>query len=153
MREIATNKRAFYEYEILDKIEAGISLLGSEVKSARAGQVSLADSYAAVQGGELYLLNCYFAPYKQAGERGIDPRRSRKLLLHKSEIKKLIQKVKEKGLTLIPTKMYFKNNRLKVELGLAKGKRKFEKREAIKRREAEREIRREKLKNHPYNFG
>jgi len=142
MKEIATNKKAFYEYEISDKFEAGIELRGAEVKTARSGQVSLSDAYATVHGGELFLLNAYFAPYKQAGKLNIDPRRTRKLLLHKAEIKKLIGKIKERGLALIPLKMYFKRNVLKVELGLGKGKRKFEKREAIKKRETQRELRR-----------
>jgi len=143
MKDVATNKKAFYEYEILEKVEVGIELLGTEVKSARSGQVSLVDSYATVHDSELFLLNAYFAPYKKAYKAvELDPRRSRKLLLHKKEISRLIGKIKERGLTLLPLRMYFKHNVLKVELGLGKGKRKFEKREAIKKREMEREIKR-----------
>ena len=142
MKDVATNKKAFFEYEILEKIEAGIELVGAEVKSARGGQVSLSDAYATVHNRELFLLNAYFAPYKQAGPTGIDPRRTRKLLLHKKEIERLIGKIKERGLSLIPLKLYFRRNVLKVELGLGKGKKKFEKRESIKKREAQREIER-----------
>lgn len=139
MKDIATNKKALYEYEIFEKIEAGIELLGAEVKSARLGQVSLADSYAIIREGELFLLNAYFAPYKKAMTK-LDPRRTRKLLLHKKEVARLAGKLKERGLSLVPLRMYFRHNVLKVELGLGKGKKKYEKREALKKKEAEREI-------------
>ena len=141
MKDIASNKKAYFEYEILDKHEAGLELLGTEVKSARSGQVSLSDSYVTVHNKELYLINAFFAPYKYS-KAEIDSRRSRKILMHKKEIVKLIAKIKEKGLTIVPTKMYFKHNVLKVEIAVGKGKRQFEKRETIKKRESEREIRR-----------
>ncbi|HDM89687.1 MAG TPA: SsrA-binding protein SmpB [candidate division WOR-3 bacterium] len=141
-RVVVENRKARHDYEILETYEAGIVLKGSEVKSIREGRVSLVDSYATVENGEVILHNLHIAPYESASHFGHDPKRPRKLLLNKYEIKRLIGKVKEKGLTLIPLKIYFKKHLVKVELALVRGKRKYEKREAIKRRMIEEEIQR-----------
>src|SRR3989338_3136306 len=138
---VATSRKAFADYEILEKYEAGLALLGSEVKSLRQGNANLRDAFATLHGSELMLLNCHIGPYKQAGPLGHAPTRSRKLLLHKEEIKRLIGKVQQKGLTLIPLKIYFnKKNLAKVELALGKGKTHADRREDIKRRDVSREI-------------
>ncbi len=139
IKKIAENRKARFDYEILETFEAGIELKGSEVKSIRQGKVSLKGAYADVKDGEVYLLGMNIAPYDPSGKFGHDPLRPRKLLLHKWEIKRLIGKVKEKGLTLIPLKVYLKGHLVKVELALVRGKRKYDKRETIKRRELERE--------------
>jgi len=132
MRVISTNKKAKYNYEILERIEAGISLLGTEVKSIREGGISLKESHAEIKGGEAFLVNCHISPYEAASRFNHDPRRKRKLLLHRREIKRLTGKIQEKGLTLIPTKIFFNDKgRVKVEVSLAKGKKAYEKREAI----------------------
>ncbi len=144
MRIIAKNKKAHYNYEILERIEAGISLLGTEVKSIRDGKISLKESYAEIKGGEVFLINCHISPYEPASRFNHDPRRERKLLLHHREIKRLIGKIKEKGLTLIPTKVFFNDKgKVKVEVSLGKGKRAYEKREAIRERDRKRELRAE----------
>jgi SsrA-binding protein len=137
---IASNRRARYEYEILDTWEAGMVLVGSEVKSLRAGNANLSDAYAMTRRGELWLLNLHISPYKQAGRDNPDPRRERKLLLHRREIEKLGSQINERGLTLVPLSLYFSNGRAKVEIGLARGKKRYDKRESIKRREQDREI-------------
>jgi SsrA-binding protein len=139
---VATHRRARFEYEILDTFEAGLVLLGPEVKSLRAGKANLADSYATIRRGEAWLVNVHISPYAQAGRDNPDPRRERKLLLHRAEIARLEGRVAEKGLTLVPLEIYFKDGRAKVRLGLARGKRQHDKREAIRRREQDREIRR-----------
>ncbi len=139
---IATNRRARFEYEILETFEAGIALLGPEVKSLRAGKASLADAYATVRRGEATLLHLHISPYAQAGRENPDPRRDRRLLLHRREIRRLEGQLAERGLTLIPLRLYWKEGRAKVELGLAKGKRSYDKRETIKRRDSEREMQR-----------
>ncbi len=139
---IAQNRRARHDYEILDTFEAGISLLGPEVKSLRAGKANLADAYATVRGGEVFLRNLHISPYEQAGRENPDPRRERKLLLHRAEIGRLSGKVVERGLTLVPLSLYWKNGRAKVELGLVRGRRRHDKREAIRRREEGREVQR-----------
>ncbi len=136
---IVRNKRAWHNYKILEKVEAGIQLLGSEVKSLREGKVSLADSFARIDRGEVFLYNMHVSPYSYSADKN-DPTRSRKLLLHRRGIEVLLGKV-AKGLSLIPLSLYFKRGRVKVELALAIGKKEFDKREAIKKREAEREIR------------
>ncbi len=140
---IASNRRARYDYEILDTFEAGISLLGPEVKSLRAGGANLADAYATVRRGEVFLVNAHISPYSQAGRENPDPRRERKLLLHKREIGRLRSHVAERGRTLVPLSLYFKEGRVKVELALARGKRRYDRRETIRRREQEREVQRE----------
>jgi SsrA-binding protein len=139
-----SNRRARFEYEILDSFETGIVLVGSEVKSLRQGKANLQDSYALVKNGEVWLLNMHISPYEQANQFNHDPIRTRKLLLNKSEIAKLQIKTNEKGLTLVPLKLYFKKGNAKVELGIGKGKKLHDKRESIKERDVEREIRRAK---------
>jgi len=138
---VCQNKKAYHDYFIEESVEAGIVLVGTEVKSLRLGQANLKDSYATVRGSELFLVNTHISPYKQADKFSQpEPDRTRKLLLHKEEINKLIGKTKEKGYTLIPTKIYFKNGKAKVEIALAKGKKLFDKREAIKKKTVEREM-------------
>jgi len=144
MKVIATNKKAYHNYEIFDSYEAGISLLGSEVKSIREGKISLKEGYAEIKGGEVYLLNCNISPYAPANRFNHEPQRERKLLLHRRQIKRLIGKTKEKGFTLVPTKVLINDKgKVKVEIALAKGKRAYQKKEAIKERDLERELRAE----------
>ena len=140
-RPIADNRKAFHDYHILETFEAGIALLGTEVKGIREGQANLRDSFARVDKGEVWLHNVHINPYSHRGYVDHDPKRKRRLLLHKYEIRKLIGKTVEKGLTLVATKMYFKNGKVKVEIALAKGKQDHDKRETIRRREADRETR------------
>ena len=139
---ICKNRKARFNFEIEDAFEAGISLLGSELKSLRAGKANLSDSYALLRGGEVYLRNLHISPYQQAGRENPDPIRERKLLLHRHEIRRLRTKVAERGLTLIPLSLYWKQGRAKVELAVARGKRRYDKREAIRRREQDREAQR-----------
>jgi SsrA-binding protein len=141
-KAIATNRRARFEFEILDRFEAGIQLVGPEVKSLRAGKANLSDAYATIRRGEVWLLNLHISPYDPASRENPKPRRERKLLLHRREIAKLDGKVKESGLTLVPLSIYFKDGRAKVELALARGKRRHDKRETIKKRETDRDLRR-----------
>ena len=138
---IAENRKAFHDYHIIETFEAGIALQGTEVKSIREGRVNLRDSYGRVEAGEVFVYNIHVSPYGNRGYVDHEPTRRRKLLLHKQEIRKLIGKTVEKGMTLVPTRMYFKNGRIKLAIGLAKGKQLHDKRETIKRREAERETR------------
>jgi SsrA-binding protein len=138
---IADNRKAFFDYHILDTFEAGIVLGGTEVKGIREGRANLRDSYARVESGEVWLYNVHINPYSHRGYVDHDPKRKRKLLLHRAEIRKLIGKTVERGLTLVPTRMYFKNGRVKVALALARGKQVHDKRETIKRRETDRETR------------
>lgn len=137
-----SNRRTRHEYEILDVYEAGIVLVGSEVKSLRLGKANLQDSYADLKKSEVWLHNMHISPFEKANQFNHDPVRNRKLLLHKSEIRKLIGKTSEKGLTLVPLKVYFKNGKAKVELALCKGKKLHDRREDIKKRDTEREMRR-----------
>ena len=141
-RRIASNRRARHEYEILDTLEAGIALRGPEVKSLRAGRANLSDAYAILRGGEAFLRNLHISPYQEAGRENLEPTRERKLLLHRQEIHRLQSKVVERGLTLIPLSLYWKDGRAKVELAVARGKRRYDKREAIRRREQDREVQR-----------
>lgn len=144
MRIIAENKKAVFNYEIIERLETGVCLLGSEVKSIREGRVSLKESWADIKNGEVFLLNCHISPYEAANRFNHEPMRPRKLLLHRQEIKRLTGKIKEKGLTLVPTKIYLnEKGKIKVELALARGKRAYEKKEAIKARDLEREVRAE----------
>ena len=138
---IADNRKAFHDYHILETFEAGIALLGTEVKGIREGQANLRDSFARLEGGEVWLFNVHINPYSHRGYVDHDPKRKRRLLLHKHEIRKLIGKTVEKGLTLVPTRMYFKNGRVKVALALAKGKDVRDKRETMRQREVDRETR------------
>jgi len=141
-RVIATNRRARFEYEVLDSFEAGIVLVGPEVKSLRAGKANLGDAYAVIRGGEVYLEKLHIGAYEPATRANAEPLRTRKLLLHRREIAKLAGRVTERGLTLVPLSLYFKDGRAKVELALARGKRQLDKRETLKRREHEREAQR-----------
>ncbi|MEP6783332.1 MAG: SsrA-binding protein SmpB [Acidobacteriota bacterium] len=140
-RPIADNRKAYHDYHILETFEAGIALLGTEVKGIREGQANLRDSYARVDRGEVWLFNVHINPYSHRGYVDHDPKRKRRLLLHKHEIRKLIGKTVEKGLTLVATKMYFKNGKVKVAIALAKGKQDHDKRETLRKREADRETR------------
>lgn len=139
---IAVNRKAHHEYFIEERYEAGISLAGTEVKSLRLGKVSLQEAFAKVENGEVWLYNMYIAPYEHGGRFNLDPRRPRKLLLHHYEIARIAGKTQQKGLTLVPLSIYFKRGYAKIELGLARGKKLYDKREAIARRDAEREERR-----------
>lgn len=138
---IADNRKAFHDFHILETFEAGIALLGTEVKGIREGRANLRDAFAKVERGEAWLYNVHINPYSHRGYVDHDPRRRRRLLLHRQEIRKLIGKTVEKGLTLVPTRLYFKRGRVKVALALARGKQAHDKRESIKRREADRETR------------
>ncbi len=139
---VITNRKARHEYFILESYEAGIALKGTEVKSLRNGDGNLNDAYAAVDHGEVWLLNMHISPYEHGTVNNHDPRRERRLLLTKKEIRKLIGRTAEKGLTLVPLRVYFKNGLAKVEIGLARGKKMYDKREDITRREQEREMER-----------
>jgi SsrA-binding protein len=140
---VATNRRARHDYEILETIEAGIALVGTEVKSLRAGQVQLKDAYAKVEDGELWLYNAHVAPYGQAdGFGGHDPERRRKLLVHRGEIDELAGRTQQQSLTLVPLSLYFRDGRAKVELALARGRRRYDRRHAIAERDARREAER-----------
>ena len=140
---IATNRKAWHDYEVLETYEAGIVLRGTEVKSLRESQVNFKDCYAAVDNGEAWLIGCYITPYHHGTDANHDPERRRKLLLHKKEIGRLLGKVAERGLTLIPLRLYFKGGRAKCELGLARGKKLHDKRASIREREAKREMAKE----------
>ena len=142
------NREAKFNYFILEEIECGIVLTGTEIKAIRTGKVNLKDSYAVIRRNEVYLLNTHISEYKEGNIFNHDPRRSRKLLLHKKEILKLNDKVEREGLTLIPLKLYFKKNKVKILLGLCKGKKVFDKRETIKKRDLEMEAR----KSNKYNY-
>jgi SsrA-binding protein len=140
MKVVCQNKKALHDYFVEEVFEAGIALSGTEVKSLREGRANLMDSYVLVKGGEAFLLNCHIAPYSHGNISNHEPLRTRKLLLKRAELRRLGGKAAEKGYTLVPLKIYFKGPYAKVEVGLARGKRLFEKREAIKEREAKREI-------------
>lgn len=140
---ITSNRKAFHDYEILESFEAGIVLKGTEVKSLRLGNANLQDSYAAIRGGEVWLMNLHISPFDKGNINNHDPKRDRKLLLHRREIRKLLGKIAEKGLTMVPLNIYFKYNIVKVQVGIAKGKKLHDKREAIAKRDVERQLRRE----------
>lgn len=141
---IANNKKARHEYHISNEVEAGIVLVGTEVKSIRQGKVNMKDAYADIKRGEVFLKQLHITPYKNAYYDNHEPLRSRKLLLHKREIKKLTAKVAERGFTIVPLKLYFKNGKIKVQIALAKGKKLYDKRETIKKRDVQRELDRER---------
>lgn len=143
IKVVATNRKAKFEYFLLETYEAGIALRGSEIKSIRAGQISLKEAYVRVTEREAWLMDAHIAPYAQANRFNHDPRRPRRLLLHKREIRKLWNEVRQKGVTIIPTKVYLKNGRAKVEIALARGKKLHDKRRAIAKRDAERELQRQ----------
>ena len=137
---IATNRRARHDYEILETVEAGLVLRGTEVKSLRDGQVNFKDSYATIRSNEAWLLGCHISPYSHGTDANHDPERDRKLLLHRSELQRLTGKIAERGLTLVPLRLYFKDGRVKIELGLARGKKLHDKRSAIRERDVKREM-------------
>jgi SsrA-binding protein len=138
VRVVASNRKAYHDYTIEDTFEAGIVLIGSEIKSLRAGRANLRDGYAAIENGEVWMHNVHIAPYDPASRYGHEPRRKRKLLLHKREIARLDRRVQEKGYTLVPVRLYLRGNLAKVELALARGKRQYDKRAAIAERDARR---------------
>ena len=140
-KNIAENRKAFHDYHIIETFEAGIVLVGTEVKSIREGSANLRDSFARLEDGQVWLYNVHINPYSHRGYSNHEPTRKRKLLLHRQEIRKLIGKTVEKGMTLVPVRLYFKNGHVKVALALAKGKHAHDKRETIKRRETDRETR------------
>ena len=139
-RDIAVNRRARHEFHIEETIEAGIVLVGSEIKALREGKANLKDSYGRIDRDEVWLWNAHISPYAPASQFGHEPTRTRKLLLHREEIERLTGKVKERGLTLVPLRLYFKNGRAKVELALARGKKQHDKRDSIREREVRREM-------------
>jgi SsrA-binding protein len=141
-RVVATNRRARFDYELLETLEAGIALTGSEVKSLRTGHASLSEAFARVESGEVWLENMHIPPYEQGQKRGYEPRRRRKLLLHRREIDRLTGVTAEKGLTLVPIQLYFVRGLAKVQIGVGRGKQRFEKRQAVIEREAKREMER-----------
>ncbi|MCP4568584.1 MAG: SsrA-binding protein SmpB [FCB group bacterium] len=145
---VTTNRKAFHEYEIITRYEAGISLVGTEVKSLRLGKVQMSDSYAVVEGGEVFLINLHISQYNMADRENHDPIRRRRLLLNKREIRKLWGATNEKGFTIIPLKVYFKGPHAKVEIATARGKRQYDKRQSIAKREADREIERKIRDSH-----
>jgi SsrA-binding protein len=140
-RVIADNRKAYHDYHVLDTWEAGVALLGTEVKAIREGRVNLRDSFARLDRGEVWLMNVHISPYSHTGYAHHDERRQRKLLLHRHEIQKLAGQVNQKGLTMVPLQLYFKNGRVKVALALVKGKQAHDKRETLRRREVDRETR------------
>src|SRR3954451_11973652 len=140
MADVATNRQASYRYNLLDRWEAGLVLTGTEVKSLREGKAQLKDGYASVRDGEVWLYNVHIPPYAPATRENHEPERPRKLLMHRGEIERLIGKTKERGLTLVPTRLYFRGPRAKVEIALARGKDRGDKRQALKEREMKREM-------------
>jgi len=142
-RTLVANRRARFSYEIQETIEAGISLMGTEVKSIRDGQANIKEAYADIRGGEVFLVGAHISPYEQGNRFNHEPLRDRKLLLNANEIKRLTGKVQEKGLTLVPLRLYLKGRLIKLQLGVGRGKKLYDKRETIKRRDQEREVERE----------
>ncbi len=140
MKVITTNKKAFHDYNVVESLECGINLIGCEVKSLRKGEVNLADSYCRIVGGNLILVNCHIKNYDKGSYSNVASRRDRRLLAHKREIMRMVGKVKEKGYAVVPLKMYFKDNLVKVEVALCKGKRDYDKKEAIQRKDIERDV-------------
>ncbi len=142
VKVVATNRKAYHDYHIEETHEAGVALTGTEIKSVRVGSVNLRDSYAQVRNGELWLLNVHIAPYEPASRQNADPYRDRKLLMHRGEIMRLMGRVQEKGLALVPLRMYLKRNHAKIEIGLVRGKKLYDKRETIAKRDSAREMER-----------
>ena len=141
IKEVAVNRQAFHNYELIERFEAGMVLTGTEIKSAREGRVNLKDAYGIVKNAEIWLLNCHISPYSHGNYANHDPLRTRKLLMHRSEIKRLIGRTTERGLTLVPLKVYLKNGRLKCELALAKGRKVHDKREVSRQKTIDKETR------------
>lgn len=144
IKVVSTNKKARFEFFILETFEAGLVLKGTEIKSVRSGQISLQEAYVRTNGAEIWLVGAHIAPYEHASAFQHDPKRDRKLLMHKKEIRKLYDEVRIKGMTLVPIRVYLKGGRAKLEIGLAKGKKQYDKRESIKERDVEREVSRNK---------
>ena len=142
MKQICTNKKAFHDYNVVESVECGINLIGCEVKSLRNGEVNLADSYCRIVDGSLVLINCHIKNYDKGSYSNVASRRDRRLLAHKREIMRMLGKVKEKGYSIVPLKMYFKDSLVKVEVGLVKGKRDYDKKEALLKKDAERDLQR-----------
>ena len=142
VKVIATNRKARHDYYLSDSYEAGISLKGSEIKSIRAGQISIKEAYVQIENFEAWLVNAHIAPYEQASYLGHEPRRKRKLLLHRKEINRLWDAVRKKGVTIIPTRVYLKNGRAKVEIAIGRGKKQYDKRQEIAKRDAQRDMER-----------
>ncbi|HUW14079.1 MAG TPA: SsrA-binding protein SmpB [Anaerolineae bacterium] len=142
IKTVATNRKAFRDYEILDRFETGIVLTGTEIKSLRSGRANLRDSYATVRNGEVWMINAHISPYTHGNRENHEPRRERKLLLHRKEISRLVGKVQEKGWTMVPLRIYLKGPRAKVELALVRGKRLYDKRREIAKRDFDREVQR-----------
>ncbi len=140
VKQVAVNKKAWHDYELLKQVEAGLSLLGSEIKSIREGRVQIREAYARPENGEMWLIGAHISQYAPAGTSGHEPTRKRKLLLHKSQIRELSRAVLEQGLTLVPLRLYLKDGIAKVEIGLARGKKRYDKRASIAKRDAERQI-------------
>lgn len=140
VEQVAVNRKALHDYEVLKRIEAGLALLGSEIKSIRQGRIQIREAYARPEGGELWLLNAHIARYDPAGPTGHEPTRKRKLLLHKSQIRELSRAVLEQGLTLVPLRLYLKDGIAKIEIALVRGRKRYDKRAAIAKRDADREI-------------
>jgi len=143
-KDIVNNRHAFFEYHIDDKYEAGSALLGTEVKSVMVGRIQLKECYVAVKDGEVWLLNAHISPYSHGNKNNHEPLRTRKLLLHRKEIERLEKETTQKGMTLVVTRVYWKNGRIKFEIGVAKGKKLYDKRDSIKEREVERDMQRER---------
>lgn len=143
MKTLASNRKAYHDYFLSDTYEAGIALTGTEIKSIREGRVNLRDSYVQIRGGQAWLMNVHISPYAAGSRANPDPRRDRKLLLHKREILRLESAIREKGLTIVPLRLYLKDNRAKVEVALGRGKKLYDKRDAIDKRETERQLERE----------
>jgi SsrA-binding protein len=141
IKDVAVNRQAFHNYEIIEKFEAGMVLTGTEIKSAREGRVNLKDAYGIVKNAEIWLLNCHISPYSHGNYANHDPLRTRKLLMHRSEIKRLIGRTTERGLTLVPLKVYLKSGRLKCELALAKGRKVHDKRDVARKKTIDKETR------------
>ena len=142
IKTVATNRKARHQYQFHDTFEAGLVLLGSEIKSIRAGRVSLQDGYVSFEGGEAWLVNVHIAPYEQANRQNHEPRRRRKLLLHRREIDRLRARVQERGFTVVPTKLYLKDGLAKIEIALVRGKRQYDKRQALAQRDSKRQVER-----------
>lgn len=151
IKTIAQNKKAYHDYFIEEKYECGIELVGTEVKSLRLGQVNIKDSYASIENGEVWLKSMHISPYEKGNIFNRDPLRERRLLMHKYEIRKLIGKLKEQGYSLVPTSLYFKGQHIKVELGLARGKKNYDKRQSIAETSAKREMQR-RIKENSHNM-
>ena len=151
IKVVADNRKAFHDYFIEEKFECGVCLSGTEVKSIRKGKINLKDSYCTIKDGEIFIVGVHISPYEQGNRFNLDPMRTRKLLMHKNEIIRLFSTIQQDGLTLVPTKVYFKDSKVKFEIGLARGKKNYDKRDAIAEKEAKRDIARTLKNQNKYN--